>query len=145
MTIIPRRADPVPYPRFDGTQPCLETGVESFFPETGEELYHAPRQLKPICERCPFLQECRDYAISHAVTGFWGGMTYAERRHERRCLGIRAIQVTANDVDFVRQLIDELDDGVTDSAVIAAQVGCSSQTVLRHRRRRAAEGEGEVA
>lgn len=134
--MLPTR--PVPYPPFDGTQPCRELDPELFFPVTSREVYYHQQQTRPACGDCPFLQACRDYAISHNVDGFWGGTTAAERREERRRLGISSIPVVTSDMRMLQQLLSELDDGVTSSEIIAGQVGCSSATVLRHRRRKAA-------
>lgn len=129
MSDLPTR--PVRYPRFDGTQPCLEIGPDAFHPygSDHEQVAYA----KQVCTGCLFLEECREFAVSHDVLGIWGGTSYADRRRERRQLGIKAIPITFNDVDLIRRMLAELDDGVTNTEIIAAQVGCSSKTVQRWR------------
>lgn len=52
----------------------------------------APKQhayLRRVCLSCPVVQECREYAISHELYGFWGGMTAMERQSERQMRGIK--------------------------------------------------------
>jgi WhiB family redox-sensing transcriptional regulator len=132
--VLPTR--PVPYPSFDGTQPCRDMDPELFFPVTSKESWYHPRQTKPVCAECPFLTECRDYAISYAVAGFWGGMSEPERRKERERLGIAPIQVAFSDQGMVRRQIAEIDDGQMSAPEIAIRVGCSPETIHRMRRRR---------
>lgn len=83
-------ARPVPYPAFDGTQPCRDLDPELFFPRNSKESWYHP--LK---------------------TPVW-----------------------VSDARMVRDLLVELDDGETNSKVIAGQVGCSAATVQRWRRQR---------
>lgn len=131
---------PVPYPRFDGTQPCRDMDPELFFPSTSRESWYHPQQTKPACDECPFLTECRDYAISYGVSGFWGGMSEVERTRERARLGIAPIQVGISDSGMRRQLLAELDDGQASASELAVRVGCAPETI--HRIRRAAQRQG---
>jgi WhiB family transcriptional regulator, redox-sensing transcriptional regulator len=42
-------------------------------------------KARVICQQCPVINECREYALSDpAVLGTWGGLTEAERWHIRR-------------------------------------------------------------
>lgn len=127
----------MPYPRFDGTQPCLELDPETFFPVTSRDTYFNLLKARPVCAGCPFLAECRDYAVSHDVHGFWGGMSRAERIEERKRLGIAPIKVTVRESHWMWDRLAEVDDGVTNSEIIAGNVGCSAATVQRWRRRQA--------
>lgn len=126
---------PVPYPPYDGTQPCRDLDPELFFPVTSRESYYHPQQTKPACGECPFLSECRDYAISYGVAGFWGGMSEVERTRERARLGIAPIPVRLSETHLVWDRLSELDDGTTNAAVLAVHAGCSAATVQRWRRR----------
>lgn len=64
--------------------------------EVGDSTYQMYRSTAPIqhaylrqmCMRCPVLQECREWAITHENYGFWGGMTATERASERVLRGI---------------------------------------------------------
>lgn len=132
---------PVPYPSFDGTQRCADLDPELFFPKTSRDSYYHPQQTRPACAECPFLQQCRDYAISYGVTGFWGGMSQVERQRERVRIGIAPIPVRVSEHEMVWGRVDELEDGSRSAEEIAAAVGCSAKTVERHRQRRRAEGE----
>ena len=42
------------------------------------------RMAKSLCETCPVLLDCRDYAVDAGEQhGIWGGMTVKERRAVR--------------------------------------------------------------
>ena len=45
--------------------------------------------LRRVCLSCPVVQECREYAITHELWGFWGGMTAMERQSERVMRGVK--------------------------------------------------------
>lgn len=58
---------------------CAETDPDLFFDSHYKRVYDA----KKICETCPLLQKCAEYALAHpemAEYGVWGGMSEAERR-----------------------------------------------------------------
>lgn len=59
---------------------CAEIGPEAFFPERGEDVEPA----RSICEACPVIEPCREYALAHNVRGIWGGLTWLERKNLRR-------------------------------------------------------------
>ena len=65
--------------------PCSEVDPEIFFPGQGE---HAKAEkAKAICARCPFRQECLEYALATPQAddwGIWGGTAESERRIIRR-------------------------------------------------------------
>ena len=137
---------PVPYPPFDGTQRCADLNPELFFPKTSRESYYHPKETRPACAECPFLQPCRDYAISYGVAGFWGGMSEVERQRERVRLGIAPLPVRLSEHEMTRDLISELEDGVRTVEDIAIALGCSSKTVERHRQeRQRRRSNGEAA
>ena len=76
---------------FDTTKAnCVGIDTELFF----TEKYYDPFELKflkRICDACEIKKQCRDYAVTHDVDGFWAGMTKHERKKERKRLGIVAI------------------------------------------------------
>ena len=68
-----------------GTPVCAQTDPEEFFPEKGEFSGHA----KALCQTCPVIAECRDFAVWHFQDfGIWGGTSMLERVAIRRRLGI---------------------------------------------------------
>ena len=84
-------------PTFDGTQPCMKTDPEIFFPELpekekGERVTGPERRsyniavitAKSICKSCAFVQPCLDYALTTSVVGIWGATTERERNTVRR-------------------------------------------------------------
>lgn len=130
--------DPAPLPPYDGTQPCLQFGLATFFPEPGghPSIY---QQAKAVCFSCPFRAACLAHALSLNLPGVWGGTTENDRREIRAALGVRPSQVTPADQEMVRDRIDELDDGTRSSKEIALALGCSAKTIDRRREARRTE------
>lgn len=79
-------------PRWDEGALCAQTDPELFFPEVGQT--DLVRDARNICQQCPLLAECREYAVRHGeLHGIWGGTTERERRRirmERRRRGAAA-------------------------------------------------------
>lgn len=51
------------------------------YPERKEEREMRERRAKAICQSCPVVEECLDYALSiREPHGIWGGLNEAERR-----------------------------------------------------------------
>ena len=79
-------------PYFDGTQPCMKTDPEVFFPElsarpTAEDKRYyaiAVNQAKAICNPCPFIDACLTYALYNDVTGIWGATVDSDRSSIRK-------------------------------------------------------------
>ncbi len=84
-----------PYPAFDGTQPCAEVDPELFFPAKGDiNRTQITLYALGICRtRCPFLDDCHAYALTHDVDGIWAATTAVQRRRLRRAQGISALPV----------------------------------------------------
>ena len=57
---------------------CVGVDAAVFYPRrlTPGALDYA----KQFCDRCPIVDDCRDYALTHDLDGIWGGTTGAERR-----------------------------------------------------------------
>lgn len=49
---------------------CKGTDPESFYPPNGIPVKTVIR----ICQGCPILAECGEYAIEHETHGYWAGM-----------------------------------------------------------------------
>jgi WhiB family transcriptional regulator, redox-sensing transcriptional regulator len=63
--------------------PCQETDPEAFYSEKGD--WGSIRQAKKLCESCPVIKECGEYAIAAMEPyGVWGGLTPKERVAVRR-------------------------------------------------------------
>lgn len=96
--------------------------------ETGDEAV-------ALCARCPVAQQCREYALEHAIPhGVWGGVTARQRlieiKKRRRERG-RERGYPAQLVDAVRRMAAA---GMSDPE-IAEQVDLCRDTVGRVRRR----------
>jgi WhiB family transcriptional regulator, redox-sensing transcriptional regulator len=62
---------------------CVGHG-ELFFPGPGGAYVIAVNQAKAICDDCPVIESCREYALNDAsLEGIWAGMTDRERKRER--------------------------------------------------------------
>lgn len=82
------------FPKYDGTQNCASMGVELYYYEHNvdlpfEGLKEQENKLKILCSDCPFLSECREFAIHHEGFGLWGGMTSADRKNYRKKFNIK--------------------------------------------------------
>lgn len=69
------------YPLFDGTQLCAQTDPDLWFPTA---LHQTGRLAKSLCQKCPWIEECLEFALHHDVVGIWGGTTEKERAKLRR-------------------------------------------------------------
>ena len=66
------------YPHFDGTQAChnpTPAAASAFSGTIGAD----PSPALALCSACPFVDECRDWALTHDVYGVWGGTTEDDR------------------------------------------------------------------
>lgn len=63
---------------------CRDLDTEQFFHPEGERGGTRRRRdeaAKAICNTCPVIEQCRQYALSsHEPYGVWGGLTEEERR-----------------------------------------------------------------
>ena len=54
-----------------------------FFVEEDAKHYKESELLKRVCGNCMVKTECLDYALHHAVVGWWGGTSEKQRREMR--------------------------------------------------------------
>lgn len=85
------------FPLFNNPALCAEVDPEIWFPEEGgNSKYKTPAAMyaKQLCEACPAMQECRDYALKYTgLFGIWGGLDPSERRDIQKRLNITPIHV----------------------------------------------------
>ena len=73
--------------RFSDRPACDGIDTELFFSENrGQHTHFA--YIKRICDTCPILTECFDYAIENLVHGIWAGTNKKERDNYRSKHGI---------------------------------------------------------
>ena len=61
---------------------CRATDPEMFFNATSPVAVDAARA---VCDNCPVIRECRDWATTHHINyGIWGGLTVKQRRQHRQ-------------------------------------------------------------
>ena len=66
------------FPAFDGSQACGQptpAAARAFAGALGAD----PSPAQRLCGSCRFTVVCREYALTHDVTGVWGGTTDADR------------------------------------------------------------------
>jgi WhiB family redox-sensing transcriptional regulator len=67
----------------DPARACLGADPRLFFPTSTSPAWTA--RAKAICRRCPFEDECREYAIGRCDEfGVWGATTFKDRVAIRR-------------------------------------------------------------
>lgn len=54
---------------------CASADPEEWFPEGGATSNRAKR----ICQTCPVINECLQYALGNDMDGIWGGTSRRER------------------------------------------------------------------
>lgn len=62
---------------------CRDLPVDWFFPEQGPDAWHALRQAIAVCESCPVIKDCLEYALNfepRTLPGIWGGTSENQRR-----------------------------------------------------------------
>ena len=66
---------------------CNGLDTELFFTDESKVYSELPL-LKRVCNNCVVKNECLDYALHHAVLGWWGGTSEKTRRELRQKLNI---------------------------------------------------------
>lgn len=59
---------------------CRNTDTEAFYPSNGLPVKAVVR----ICQACPILDQCAEYAIEHEPYGYWAGMAEITRYELRK-------------------------------------------------------------
>lgn len=75
------------YPDFyvKGNAPCTEVDPDMFFADPEEPNYlRITTQAKKICQKCQYIEECREWAVTTNEQGVWGGTSRNERRKIRK-------------------------------------------------------------
>lgn len=67
---------------------CIGIDVDMFFTKEGTSTFQEEKLLKRTCAACPVQSECLDYALNHAVLGWWGGTSEIQRKRLRQKLNI---------------------------------------------------------
>ncbi|GAA3757667.1 WhiB family redox-sensing transcriptional regulator [Spinactinospora alkalitolerans] len=64
---------------------CGQTDPEAFHPASHNLTHSEVQAALAVCQACPVLQRCRDYALARPwLTGIWGATTAHQRRRLRR-------------------------------------------------------------
>lgn len=71
-------------PSFDGSQPCAQSGGDSWFPDDNSSFTTENRIAAALCQTCQFRVPCLEYAVANNVDGIWGGTTRNDRNAIKR-------------------------------------------------------------
>lgn len=61
--------------------------AEDVMPDRWVDDVDPNTRLTRLCQRCPLVNPCLDYALDHDVKGVWGGTTHAQRKRMRGTTG----------------------------------------------------------
>lgn len=76
------------YP-YDGRQSCKDQDPDLFFPEDYSSRTQI-RAAKAVCNQCPLLNPCLEYAVTQTdLDGIWGATTPRERQRIRSSRRLR--------------------------------------------------------
>lgn len=76
---------------------CIGVDVDMFFTQEKTKQYAEPELLKRICDNCVVKVDCFEYALTHAVNGWWGGTSDMQRIRMRKAKGITAVPVLVSE------------------------------------------------
>ena len=88
--LIQRRPeDPEPRGNWRERGACVNGDPELFFPiGVGRRAEEQAAAAKRICQRCPVIVPCLDWALLNGHAGIWGGLDCSERRALRHPSGL---------------------------------------------------------
>jgi WhiB family redox-sensing transcriptional regulator len=74
------------YNKVDWSQAsCAGISTEVYYPDDrGNAGFNRNPALRRVCQACPIISECANYALVNEQEGFWGGLTARARRDIRR-------------------------------------------------------------
>jgi WhiB family redox-sensing transcriptional regulator len=80
-----KRLTGLQFPNFSehGAPPCSKADPEMFFNQSytsSRAGYKQLREIKAMCNSCPYRVKCLQWALEHQERGIWGGTTEAERK-----------------------------------------------------------------
>lgn len=64
---------------------------KSTFAERYRQARFDTDMAKKICNECPVMVECLNYALHHESYGIWGGLTERERQTMRRIRSVKMV------------------------------------------------------
>lgn len=75
--------------RWMGQAACKNTDPGVFF---DDDTQYTRQHLKALCQSCPVVTECLEWAINNNEQGFWGGLS---RKQRKAIVAARALQKQA--------------------------------------------------
>jgi WhiB family redox-sensing transcriptional regulator len=65
---------------------CAGIATEEYYPDDRGNSRGTSRNstLRRVCESCPIISDCANYALVNEQEGFWGGLSARARRDIRR-------------------------------------------------------------
>jgi Transcription factor WhiB len=82
-----------------GQAACKSAPIKLFFPEDSKTFTN---EVVKLCENCPVLEPCQEWAVYHEPYGYQGGMTPQQRNRVRSLLRISVWEPQLNLMGRVR-------------------------------------------
>lgn len=60
---------------------CKGTPIQRFFPQEGTDVDH---EVRAMCQACPVIEDCLEYALRYEGHGYFGGTSATQRHRLRR-------------------------------------------------------------
>ena len=119
---------------------CANNGMDPdlWFPESKPEWIAARAMLTPICEKCPAITDCLEFALENYIfDGFWAGTTPTERRKIMSARGAKnkETRIAQLKLNEVRRLLAM---GMTQERA-CSEVGIDTNSFRRYEHREANE------
>ena len=117
--------------RSDDTAHCRRPGIQTdlFFPH--DDSAARIDEAKAVCDGCPFIEPCLDYALHNMVDGVWGQTTPRERRAIRAMRGIKADALSFGTGPTNTTTAKRMATRGTPVTTIAAHLGVTAEAVYR--------------
>lgn len=122
--IFPAELNQVPLPSFGERAACRKSDPELFFSDRVRDIAAA----KSICDSCPLIQNCAQWAIRFEDHGVFGGLSEKERyllRGAKPALNPQEQEIALQEVNFILR---------ASAKEVATRFGAETRTVVRWRK-----------
>jgi hypothetical protein len=111
------------FPLFSGVARCTDAEPDLFFDESPASISRA----KSMCQGCPVIKECADWAIRYEEFGVFGGLSAKERNMIRGTNG----PLDPNEIEQARRDLKFILEAT--ASEVALRFGVDTRTVVRWR------------
>jgi hypothetical protein len=111
------------FPRFGTFAQCTDSEPDLFFDESSASI----SQAKSLCQGCPVIKQCAEWALRYEEFGVFGGLSAKERKMIRGTSELQdpnEIERARQDLNFILQ---------ASASEVALRFGVDTRTVVRWR------------